>query len=142
MTTFDEGRIKTCLFPFRSALTMLLSASFKTLTRTILEQLLLSGWTGTAGQCQPDCSDQLTIVWRGLTLRRRCEDGSEGSKLEGHHRALLGPACFNTAVHHVISRKQPRQPTRLKASTSTTYNCQDGSSQNKDDKTSFARWVS
>ena len=36
MTTLDEGRIRTCLFPFRSALTMLLRASFKTLILTMM----------------------------------------------------------------------------------------------------------
>ena len=36
MMTFDEGRMRTCLLPFRSALTMLFKQSFKTETRVMM----------------------------------------------------------------------------------------------------------
>lgn len=49
MTTLDEGRMRTCRLPLRSALTMLLSASLRTEMRTIFQDLavvvvLESGW--------------------------------------------------------------------------------------------------
>lgn len=36
MMTLDDGRMRTCLLPFRSALTMLFKQSFKTETRVMM----------------------------------------------------------------------------------------------------------
>ena len=45
MMTLEEGRMRTCLLPFLSALTMLFKQSFRTETRVILAVMQMNHTT-------------------------------------------------------------------------------------------------